>query len=130
MKGISVYLLDDASREELAAEFPPMFDTFVGHHVTFQFKSSDSDPLPEPGLYHVVGYAYEKERRMDGGGIEALVVEIDGTTTRLDGEIYHITWSHSSGYSAKDSKRLVKGSYEKLPTPIQIHMTPAFIPFN
>jgi len=108
----------------------PMFDTFVGHHVTVKFKASDSDPLPERGIYNVVGYAYEKERKMNGGGIEAWVIEINGSTTREDGEIYHLTWSHSSGYSAKDSKRLVKSGWEKLDKPIRINMRPDFIPFN
>ena len=129
MKGISVYLLSDESRAKLAEEFPPRFKQFVGHHVTVKFKASDTDELPAGADYRVVGYAYEMERRMDGDGIEALVVSIDGTTERPDGETYHITWSHTDGRSAKDSKRLVK-KYTKLAAPIKISMEPKFIPFN
>lgn len=130
MKGISVYLLSDGSREHLFGESTPIFPNFVGHHVTYEFQSSDKDPLPPEGDYVVVGYAYEKERRLNGSGIEALVVSINGTVNRPDGEVYHITWSHGSGYSPKDSKRIVNAGWKRLDTPIPINMTPAFIPFN
>lgn len=130
MKGISVYIVSGESQAALNKESRPKFTNFLGDHVTYQFKSSDSDPLPPTGDYYVVGYAYEMERHLRGSGIEAWVVEINGSTTRPDGETYHITWSHGSGHAPKDSKRIVKKGWTKLDNPIKIHMEPAFIPFN
>ena len=129
MKGISVYILSEASRERLMAEFPPRFPTVVGHHVTVKFKASDSDPLPPTGKYEVVGRSILQERRPNGSGIEALVVAINGNINREDGEVYHITWSHGPGYAPKDSKALVKRGFETVDH-IAIEMEPTFIPFN
>ena len=129
MKGISVYLLSEESRAMLAEQFPPQFEKFIGHHTTVKFGASDKDPLPPAGTYEVVGYAYTKERRMEGSGIEALVVAIDGNIHREDGEIYHITWSHGPGYAPKNSKELVKKGFKTVDH-IKIDMTPTFIPFQ
>jgi len=134
MKGIAVYLLDESSRQKLIELYPPRWN-LIGHHVTVEFGASDQDELPIEGQYHVVGYAYEAERRPDGSGIEAFVVSIKlphesrGHIERPDGEIYHITWSYGSGYAAKDSKALVKNGFEKI-DPIEINMEAAFIPFK
>jgi hypothetical protein len=129
MKGISVYILSEESRARLAEEFPPRFSTFVGHHVTVKFGASDKDPLPPAGVYKVVGHTAIIERKIGGSGIEALVVTVDGSKEREDGEVYHITWSHGPGYAPKDSKELVKKGHRVI-TPIEINMEPTFIPFN
>ena len=130
MKGISVYMLSEESRATLAEAYPPQFEKFVGHHVTYNFGASDTDDLPPAGEYYVVGYAYEKERRINGSGIEALVVSIDGTVNRPDGKVYHITWSHGSSYAAKDSNRIVQAGWKRIDEPVQIYMEPTFIPFR
>ena len=57
MKGISVYILSGESQALLNKESRPMFDDFIGDHVTYQFKSSDTDPLPPEVEYDVVGHA-------------------------------------------------------------------------
>ena len=129
MKGISVYLLDEDSRSKLKAEFPPRFEKFVGHHVTVKFGASDTDELPAADDYRVVGYAYEMERKMNGSGIEALVVAVDGSTEGKD-RTFHITWSHGPGYSAKDSNKIIANKWSKLAAPIKINMEPAFVPFK
>lgn len=129
MKGISVYLLDEESRNQLLEEFPPRFPTVVGHHVTVKFKASDSDPLPPTGKYEVIGHTQIIERRPNGSGIEALVVAINGNINREDGEVYHITWSHGPGYTPKDSKALVKRGFKTVDH-IAINMEPTFLPFN
>lgn len=133
MKGISAYILDEPTRSELALwHFPPRFEKFVGHHVTYQFGSSDKDPLPPAGTYTVVGYAYEQERRPGGSGIEALVVAIDGKTTRPDGGTYHITWSLGPGYAPKNSNDIIAKGWTKLDPDdiVKIKMEPVFLPFN
>ena len=129
MKGISVYLLDDASRDKLLKEFPPRWKTFVGHHVTVNFGASDKDELPSTGKYQVIGYSSIAERRPGGSGLEALVVAINGSRRREDGNTYHITWSHGPGYSPKDAKELTSVGFKTI-DPIEINMEPAFIPFN
>ncbi len=136
MKGISVYLLDDESRNRLLEEFPPRWKTFVGHHVTVKFGASDKDELPSAGKYQVIGYSAIAERRIDGSGIEALVVSIKMPhqsrehIKREDGNTYHITWSHGPGYSPKDAKEMTALGFTKLDAPIDINLEPAFIPFN
>ncbi len=129
MKGISVYLLDEESRDRLMKEFPPRWKTFVGHHVTVKFGASDKDTLSPIGEYKVIGYTSIAERRPDGSGIEALIVSINGNYKREDGNTYHITWSHGPGYSPKDAKELSAKGFKEV-DPININMEPTFIPFN
>ncbi len=130
MKGISAYILDERSRSALAEEFPPRFEKFIGHHVTYHFGASDKDELPPAGRYEVVGYAYQMERRPNGSGIEALVVSINGSTERPDGGTYHITWSHGPGYAPKNSNDIIARGWKELDSPIEIQMEPVFLPFK
>jgi len=98
------YELDENSRKELHSKFPPKYDDFIGHHITYQFGVSSDTELPTNSEdINVIGYAD------DGESIEALVVEINGTTTRQDGKIYHITWSldRSKGRKPVDSNKLI-----------------------
>jgi hypothetical protein len=127
MKGISAYILDGEDRTELTLwHFPPRFEKFIGHHVTYQFGSSDKDPLPPGKKFEVVGYA-----AVDG--LEALVVAVDGTIQRPDGGTYHITWTLDPGkYSPKDSNTVIKnnGYTELEDKAIEIKMKPVFLPFK
>ena len=124
MKGISAYILDSMSRTVLAAKFPPQFKKFIGHHVTYQFGASDSDPLPPKGSYEIVGYAKADD------GLEALVVAINGETERPDGSTYHITWSLNPNYRPKDSNAVIKEKGYKKVDPIVIKLEPVFLPFR
>lgn len=129
MKGISAYILDSASRDKLAEQFPPQFEKFIGHHVTFKFGASDKDPLPPAGQYHVIGYATINMEGDENDGIEALVVSIDGVKERKDGNVYHITWSHGPSFKPKDSVQLTSIGFQAI-NPIEIKMEPVFLPFN
>ena len=123
-------MLDNESKQKLLEVFPPRWK-LVGHHVTYKFGASDKDPLPPAGKYQVVGYNYIAEKRPNGSGLEALVVAIDGNTTREDGSVYHITWSHGPAFRPKDSNDLLKRSgWTTLEEPIDINLEPAFIPFQ
>ncbi len=44
----------------------------------------------------------------DGAGVQALVVEIGGTTRRPDGSTYHITWSLAPGRAAVESNGAIR----------------------
>jgi hypothetical protein len=122
-RGYIAFEIDNASRSILATRFPPMFSDFIGHHVTYEFGVSYDTPLPSYNSMEVVGYA------LDNDGLEALVVAIDGSTDRLDGSTYHITWSldRSAGFKPVDSNRVIRTSgWTKLPKSINISATAKF----
>ena len=83
--------------------------------------------MPPGKKFTVVGYAVAED------GLEALIVAVDGSTTRPDGGTYHITWSLGGDYRPKDSNTVIKNNgYKKLPADemINIKMEPVFLPFN
>lgn len=92
--------LDLAGRTELLARFPPVYAETVADHVTFGRKSK-APAMPVAGRATVVG------RADDGRGVEALVVEVNGTTGRWDGGTYHVTWSLGPGREAKESNEVI-----------------------
>ena len=44
----------------------------------------------------------------DGAGVQALVVEIGGTTRRPDGSTYHVTWSLGPGRRAVEGNDAIR----------------------
>ena len=92
--------LDLAGRTELLARFPPVYAETVADHVTFGRKSK-APAMPVAGRATVVG------RADDGRGVEALVVEVNGTPGRWDGGTYHVTWSLGPGRKAKESNEVI-----------------------
>ena len=65
-------------------------------------------------------------RTDDESSLEALVVELDGTTERPDGSTYHITWSLGPGRKARESNDVLRDrGWEPLPAPIPIELEPA-----
>jgi hypothetical protein len=107
-------------RESLMKEFPPEYANVVGHHITLDYAVEQTHPLPTALNGRIVGDAYDK-------GVQALVVEIDGTTKRPDGETYHITWSLDEGRFPENSKQLLLKGWFPLEQPIEIKLTPAFV---
>lgn len=103
MNNYTAYVLDGGSRAALSERFPPKYEQFVGHHVTVQFGVSSDTEVPPPARLKVVGHIDS------GDGLEALVVAVDGDTTRPDGKTYHITWSLTPGkYKPVDSNSLLE----------------------
>lgn len=117
--------LDGKVRRQLAQQFPPKYPNFIGHHITWKFGIKKDYPLPKNiKTIEVVGYAD------DGESIEALVVEVNGSTQRSDGKTYHITWSldRSKGKSPRHSNNLIQDQgWQKLDTPIKISATPKML---
>jgi hypothetical protein len=113
--------LDPASRALLAVEFPPQFSKFIGHHVTYMFGIKSSVPLPTINSVSVIGYACNEE------GLEALVCEVNGSTKRTDGKIFHITWSlePDEGFKPVQSNKLIEAGYQPV-KPINITATAKF----
>lgn len=113
------YVLDETSRNLLLKKFPPKYEKVIAHHVTEEFGVPADTPAPEPAKIKVVGY------RDSGDGIEALVVAVNGNSTRKDGNKYHITLSlDPSKYTPKDSNEMLSEKSYTIVMPIEISTTP------
>lgn len=95
--------LDRACRGALLAQFPPRYARADADHVTLSSAAGGvaADPPPPVGQARIIG------RADDGKGVEAMVVEIDGGTTRPDGGTWHVTWSLAEGREAKESNNVI-----------------------
>ena len=95
-------LLHPEDREKLLTEFPPAYPRVVARHVALEGGEPPDFPLPGEAEGFVVGVAD------DGAGVQALVVEIGGTTRRPDGAAYHIAWSLGAGRKAAESNDVIR----------------------
>jgi hypothetical protein len=97
------WLLDHEQRLQLLNLFSPTYPVTIADHVTL---SSGTDPRPAPKDCNaeIVGQVD------DGGGIQALIVRIDGNTDRPDGSTFHITWSidRSNGRKPVESNDVIR----------------------
>ena len=91
--------LSQACREALIAVHPARYENIVADHVTLNV-GSDQIPFPVCDA-RIIG------RADDGSGVEAMVVEIAGSTARPDGKIWHITWSLAEGRAARESNEVI-----------------------
>jgi hypothetical protein len=94
------WTLSPADRTRLLEQFPPAYPNLVADHVTFAGPKGMA--LPTIRAAQVVG------RIDDGKGVQALVVEINGTTGRPDGSTYHMTWSLGDGRKAQESNDVLR----------------------
>ena len=107
-------------REPLLERFPPKYDNVVADHVTLRVGAAPTTPLPLKLEARIVG------RADDGKSLECLVVELDGTTDRPDGSIYHITWSLGPGRKARESNDVLRDKgWESIEKPIPLELEPA-----
>lgn len=109
------FIIDTQDRERLLVAFPPKNPDVIAHHVTHRFG------VPADAVYGitvpicVIGYKCAE-------GIEALVVEINDTFQRPDGNIYHITLSidRSKGIKPMHSNQLLEDGMFTQITPFMI----------
>lgn len=116
--------LDKKSRRQLAKVFEPKYPDFIGHHVTYKFGVDKDAKLPfPPKKMEVIGYVD------DGEGLEALVVAINGSSERSDGNTYHITWSldREKGKKPVHSNDLIAMKGYKKVTPVEIKAKPKLL---
>jgi hypothetical protein len=109
--------LDDAERAVLLEQFPPVWPDIYAHHVTCGWCEDVSLHDVETG--HIVGVVD------DGKGLQALVVEINGTVHRPDGNLFHITWSldKSRGRKPVDSNNVLKNiAWRRIDRPVAIKL--------
>ena len=95
-------LLHPDDRDRLLAAFPPAYPRVVARLVALEGGEPPDFPLPGEAEGFVVGVAD------DGAGVQALVVEIGGSTRRPDGSTYHITWSLAEGREAVESNDVIR----------------------
>lgn len=122
---IKGWKLNPLDRSRLLERFPPSWPDVIADHVTLMSSTAKQAASATADRGVVVGHVN------DGRGLEALVVEIDGTTIRPDGSTYHITWSidRARGRKPKDSNPvLVELGWTRLDAPIAIGLTPAAWP--
>jgi hypothetical protein len=93
--------LDRDQRQHLLSRLAPRYPRVIADHVTLKPGVASDAALPPRADALIVG------RSDDGLGVEAMVVEIDGTTDRPDGSTYHITWSLAEGREAIESNDVI-----------------------
>ena len=112
--------VDATEREDLLQRFPPTYSRTVADHVTLRSRVAAGSALPPATVGVIVG------RSDDGTGVEALVVQIDGTTERPDGSRYHITWSLQPGRDAVESNDVIrKHGMQAVDAPVPVRLHPA-----
>lgn len=113
------YELTEESRNKLLERFNPKFPKVLCHHITEKFGVTRDTPEPEmPSSVNVVGYA-------GNDIIEALVVSINGSMTRPDGKVYHITLSldPSRAKPVMSNDLIAQSSWEEI-SDIPINVVP------
>jgi hypothetical protein len=114
------WLLPVAERDPLLALIPPRYPRVMAHHVTLKSGVQRDHALPRQTEGRVVGLADDEK------GVQALVVEIGGTTDRPDGSTYHITWSLGPGRDPVESNDVIRErGWSPLPEPQHIALRPA-----
>jgi hypothetical protein len=112
--------LAPAERDVLLARFPPRYANAIADHVTLRARVAEGAALPPPCVAAIVG------RSDDGRGVEAMVVQIDGSSGRPDGGTYHITWSLQPGRKAVESNDVIaKSGWKPVESPQPVTLHPA-----
>ncbi len=119
---VSGWLLDPEDRARLLTLFPPAYPRVVAHHVTLRADVPPGTRPPDGDSGMVVGLAD------DGAGVQALVVEIGGTTRRPDGATWHITWSLGPGRQAVESNAVLRARGWTATARHPVRLAPAIFP--
>lgn len=86
-------------RAMLLTDLPPHYPRTIADHVTLAVAGNSAPAFA--GAARIIG------RADDGEGVEAFVVEINGSTARPDGGTWHITWSLAEGRTARESNDVI-----------------------
>lgn len=91
--------------------------------MTLRSRVDAQAALPPATVGRIVG------RSDDGRGVEAMVVEIDGSSARPDGSTYHITWSLQEGRAAVESNEVIRQCrWRTIEPPVPVSLQPANFP--
>jgi hypothetical protein len=119
VKHVAGWLLEAEDRTRLLALFPPAYERVIAHHVTLRAGVRPDFPPPRASEGMVIG------RADDGFGVQALVLEIDGSTRRPDGSIWHVTWSLAEGRRAVESNAVIRARGWVATSRHQLRLRPA-----
>jgi len=112
--------LDREERAALLARFPPRYADVVADHVTLRPRVQAGSAQPPPTVGVIVGHCD------DGTGVQAMVVQVDGSTERPDGGTYHVTWSLQAGRSAVESNEAIRRhGWQPIEPPVPLRLRPA-----
>src|SRR5215216_5632157 len=81
------WTLSPEQREMLLRTFPPAYPDVIADHITLDGNADPQSAPPDHAEVTVIGEID------DGDGLQALVAEVNGSTSRPDGGTFHITWS-------------------------------------
>lgn len=113
--GYIAFQLTKDTVKELLRKFKPSFENIKCHHITYKFGVPPTANLPKQTTGFVIGY-----KKADG--VEALVVEINDSTKRPDGKLYHITLSHDNNHKPVHSNFILSNNkYQMLLDKIKIN---------
>lgn len=121
--GYTGWKLPEAERVWLLVRFPQVYASLKADHVTHTFGVRPGHRLPRETDGRIIGVAD------DGRGVQALVVEIGGTTDRPDGSTFHITWSLGPGRAARESNDVIARQGWTPVEPVPIALVPSFFGF-
>lgn len=114
--------IEDGERAALLARFPPRYAKVVADHVTLRPQVAADAQLPPATQALIVGHVD------DGAGVEAMVVQVEGSTGRPDGGTYHATWSLSPGRTAIESNGAIARQAWTPMAPLPVKLLPARFP--
>lgn len=120
-KAFSGWKLPTSDRAPLLRQIAPAYDEVCADHVTYEPGDEARAPT-RTSRARIVGVAD------DGRGVQAVVVEIDGTTRRPDGSTYHITWSLAPGRHARESNEVLQSLGWMPLAAIDIRLEPVGLP--
>lgn len=112
--------LDRGQRDLLLERFPARYQRVVADHVTLTSRACGRD-LPKAVEARIVG------RADDGRGVQAMVVEINGSIERPDGSTFHLTWSLEPGRRAVESNDVIARIGWTALAPVSLQLEPAEI---
>lgn len=113
----SAYNLTPESRKVLLSKFQPKYERVIANHVTHQFGIPFDTPPPPRAISKVVGYACDE-------GIEAIVIEINGSVIRPDGKPYHLTISLQRNRKPDEAVALFRNGWQNI-EPFEINVYPS-----
>lgn len=112
--------LERDERGELLSRWPPAYARPIADHVTLRAHVAAQAALPPATTGLIVG------RSDDGAGVEAMVVQVDGSTVRPDGGTYHVTWSLAPGRKAVESNAVIANKgWQPVEPPVPVRLVPA-----
>lgn len=123
-KGYVGWELPLPERTRLLELVPAKFERVIAHHVTLQFGVTSHVLLPDQHTGVVVAQV------VDPDGVQALILQIGGTTRRPSGGNYHVTWSLAPGRKPADSNWVIDRWDWQPMQPEIVQLTPKFFPMH